>query len=282
MTITQLLTLELLSPHSSTSTSLTSPPLNHLLTSLCARQPVHSAYPVTLYTDLHSASIFYLLSGWRDQSAILSWTKEWEDADSTSCREVCKKLREYVKVRESVFLDMDFDRIPRGAKGSGRVLCVVRNSIGGDNGDDNHGGDGNTNNDNDGEEGVDCEGIQIGHGDLEVSGTAGTFTEDESSCRSEFSSEEDDPGSDTEPCRIEWIGGGHTLRVLEQPNDDNRARPGKNFHSFLMYSDGTSERVLRRVLGCRTCSRDFTAMRRISIPRPVMASAALVYTGPSR
>ncbi|KAF9261230.1 hypothetical protein L218DRAFT_961714 [Marasmius fiardii PR-910] len=281
MAITQLTTFELLPSQTSTSTSLTSSPLNHLLTSLCARQSVYSAYPVNLYTDLHSSGVFYLLSGWRDPSSISTWRKDLEDVN-TIHGGACSKLRDFVKIRGSVYLDMDFDRIPRGVQGNGRVLCVLRNLIGRDGADDE-----------------DDEEFQFddGHASLvtgpgqgcglvvPVSGmAAGTLSIDsELSLRRPSASgtqpsddghgvvdSSDDSDSDTEePCRIEWIGGGHDLRILEQ---SDAGAAGRTFHSFMMYNEGTSERALQGKLGRRIRSRDFTAMKRISIPRPVMVS----------
>ncbi|KAL0576563.1 hypothetical protein V5O48_005427 [Marasmius crinis-equi] len=205
-----------------------SPPLSRLIMALSARQCTYSAYPVTLYADITSPNTFYLLTGWSNCAALA----QWGSSENAERRGIFQSLEEYARVTRTLYLDMDFDTIPGlSPGGKPRVLCILRNSI---------------SEDEEEESGPDTE-IAISQY------SSGTESGEEEEGEEEEEEEE-------ELCRIEWTGGGHRI---------SKGRHGwkadaKVFHRFVMYGEDTSEHALRG----RFRSREFTAMKRISISAP--------------
>ncbi|KAJ8092426.1 hypothetical protein PM082_023679 [Marasmius tenuissimus] len=144
---------------------------------------------------------------------------------------IFQELERYIKIKRTLYLAMDFDTIPRGKS---RMLCMLRNSIK-DEEEDPH-------------EFQDGIGSEPDRWDSHRTGILAA----QSRSPPGYCSDAEDV--DEEICRIEWTGGGHELQ------EDER----QVFHRFIMYGKETSEHAVRECLR----SRDFTAMKQISIPRP--------------
>ncbi|THV04005.1 hypothetical protein K435DRAFT_747229 [Dendrothele bispora CBS 962.96] len=113
MPITELVILELVSPH-----TFDSPLLAKALAAFTAQQSQYSAHPLTFYRDTTSSSRFYLVTGWHNEVALSLWREQVLSKH--------KQMDEFLVVQDRLYLDMNFDTIPNNGQG---IFCVTRHTV---------------------------------------------------------------------------------------------------------------------------------------------------------
>ncbi|SJL12260.1 uncharacterized protein ARMOST_15683 [Armillaria ostoyae] len=116
MPLTELITLHHVPPNSFES-------LSRIYTFWCSLQPSYSSYPLTFYADVRLPGVMYLLTGWHSAQERDVWRQ------SDEYREIRADMMARVEVKRSLVLNMDFDTIPRAARG---LMCVHTIRIGED------------------------------------------------------------------------------------------------------------------------------------------------------
>jgi len=113
MTITELVILDLIPPY-----TLESSLLAKALATFTAQRSQYSAYPVAFYKDTTSSSRFYFITGWHNAAAL------------SLCREQIlsehRTIEDFLTVRGRVYLDMNYDTIPRIGQG---ILCITKHTV---------------------------------------------------------------------------------------------------------------------------------------------------------
>ncbi|KAK7038273.1 hypothetical protein R3P38DRAFT_2905391 [Favolaschia claudopus] len=102
MPITEIVAMDLLIKLPSQS-----PPLIKYFQTLAHRQSAYSAYPVLFFTDVRSPGKVYIISGWHDVESSYAWL------GSPERLEIMKLLEPFQTIQSRIYVDIDFDNIPR-------------------------------------------------------------------------------------------------------------------------------------------------------------------------
>ncbi|KAK0211248.1 hypothetical protein DFS33DRAFT_362331 [Desarmillaria ectypa] len=89
--------------------------LSRIYTFWCSLQPSYSAYPLTFYADVRLPGVMHLITGWHSAQERDIWRQ------SDEYRKIRTEMVSRVEVKCSLVLNMDFDTIPRAARG---LMCV--------------------------------------------------------------------------------------------------------------------------------------------------------------